>query len=548
MIIQNNQLESKRKQTKEIPPNCVYSQPQNLEAGRLKVDEPKSRQNKNRRKIRIPTKSSPKFSCRALRDEAGRILERKQKVKDTNEYKDYRVCKCGKSLIPPDKEKGTHSIATIYEHIETKKRIFGGLKKCGSVWLCADCARKITDGRRAEIEKGILECDKRGYMVLMITFTHSHNITDTLSNLLKKSAEAKRSSKSGYKYKKLKEDFNIIGSIVAHEITYGTINGWHPHYHELLILKEKISAERLRELEASLRQIWEAEAEKQGLSMNEHGFHLTATRGKIQDYLAKWGREPKDPSKVWGVSEEMVKGQMKQARRIEGLTPFAMLAIIKSLRNTEQTKETVKRSGYYTNLFIEYAEATLGRQQVRWSKGLKKMLGIEEKTDEELVEEFIEHCEPIAGLLEGAFLIAVMNDLLEEILKMDMVEMKLLLCSLGAIPQDILLYRPEDIARWREAIGEANTPEPPPDREEIIYTPEPNEAELEIMEALKPYNVRFIAEPCPKCGSHLKRNVLGDIECCNCSTSPLWSNQTTKRIKIIALDRKRTKLKSTNNR
>lgn len=551
--ISNNAKEGKSKQTKlkynlldKTPPHCVNSQKNTLDK-----HAQKKAVIQYGRKDRIDTKKTPKYSCRNLRDTAGKILKMEQRVKDTDLKKDYRVAWCDKRLIPADKERERIQIATIFEHIETKHRIIGGTMKCGSVWLCADCARKITDGRREEIEKGILEADKNGYMVLMITFTHSHHKGDSLKNLLNTSSQAKRNSKSGRKYKDIKKLYKIVGSIVAHEITYGEENGFHPHYHELLILKEKITDEKLKELENTLRDIWQTEAKKQGLTMNEHGFHLTATRGKIEDYIAKWGREPQDPNKIWGVSEEMVKGQMKQARRIEGLTPFGMLALIKYLEELdEQTEEAIKRRLHYEKLFKEYAGATLGRQQVRWSKGLKKDLGIKEVTDQELVEEYKEKCEPIAGMLSPAWIIAVTNNLIEEILKMDMVEMKMLLCSLGADPKTIILYRQEDIFRWseieRELAPDTDPPAQarPPESEQIIYTAEPNEQELDIIETLKSYNVRFIAEPCEKCGSHLKRNVLGDIECCNCSTSPLWSNQTIKRIGLISLERKRTRLKA----
>ena len=48
--------------------------------------------------------------------------------------------------------------------------------------------------------------------------------------------------------------------------------------------------------------------------------------------------------------------------------------------------------------FLEYYLATKGKAQLFWSKGLKKLIGIKEKTDEELAEEITDKAELICWL------------------------------------------------------------------------------------------------------------------------------------------------------
>lgn len=54
----------------------------------------------------------------------------------------------------------------------------------------------------------------------------------------------------------------------------------------------------------------------------------------------------------------------------------------------------------------------------------------------------------IIGIKRKAWKICIDNELDEEVLNRDPVITKHLLISLGAKPEDIILYRPEDLERW----------------------------------------------------------------------------------------------------
>lgn len=73
------------------------------------------------------------------------------------------------------------------------------------------------------------------------------------------------------------------------------------------------------------------------------------------------------------MESEVTKGHLKKGRE-DSLTPFDLL---------RQSIELPK----YGFLFREFADAFKGKKQLFWSKGLKELLGIESKTDEEILEE-----------------------------------------------------------------------------------------------------------------------------------------------------------------
>ncbi|MBV6574955.1 rolling circle replication protein, Rep63 protein, partial [Acinetobacter baumannii] len=80
----------------------------------------------------------------------------------------------------------------------------------------------------------------------------------------------------------------------------------------------------------------------------------------------------------WGIESELTKGHVKKGRN-GGFTPFDLLQL--SLYN-----ETIFEKDF-GKLFQEFAIAMKGSRQLVWSRGLKALLDLDEKTDEELAEE-----------------------------------------------------------------------------------------------------------------------------------------------------------------
>lgn len=251
---------------------------------------------------------------------------------------------------------------------KTEKGIarYGNLMVCSNVWLCPCCANKIGKKRAIEISKTIGWAYSNGYTVVMLTFTHSHTLKDNLKDLKESHSLALMEFKSGTRYngvnwKYIKENIGYIGGITGNEVTYG-VNGWHWHSHCLYIVKND---EWIRNNEKVLKKRWYQCLKSSGLKIKmkdimAHGLDIMYDC-HATDYLVKMGKN-------WGADRELTGGARKKAK---GKSPFELL-----LGN--QKKE---------DLFIEYAKAVsleAKTSQIRYSKGLKELVGLREKTDEEL--------------------------------------------------------------------------------------------------------------------------------------------------------------------
>jgi hypothetical protein len=158
-------------------------------------------------------------------------------------------------------------------------------------------------------------------------------------------------------------------------MTY-TENGWHPHVHELVFMGVKMSPGACENLKNWLVERWVDCLRKEDYDASyEHGIDVRTADSKIADYIAKWGREPREMS--WNIEHEITNAPRKTARR-SGLTPFELL---------EAYDIGDKRA---EGLFLEYADAVSTRQQLVWSKGLRALLKLPEEITDQLLPGFEE--------------------------------------------------------------------------------------------------------------------------------------------------------------
>jgi len=107
----------------------------------------------------------------------------------------------------------------------------------------------------------------------------------------------------------------------------------------------------------------------------EHGLDIR-DGSHAEKYISKYGLP--DQNK-WGLPEEITKGHMKKGRN-GGFTPFDLLQL--SIED-----KPLYGGKLPSKLFQEFAFSIKGSSQLVWGRGLKKLLCIEEKTDQELAEE-----------------------------------------------------------------------------------------------------------------------------------------------------------------
>lgn len=263
------------------------------------------------------------------------------------------------------------------------KAFFAGLIVCGNA-ACPVCAAKIEERRRIEIARafdwayhgepntfsddGVMFVEGTEFStnkVIMITFTFPHSKDQKLKDLLAKQSEAFKFLRKGKAWDKAKKKMGYVGLIRSLEITIGD-NGWHPHTHEAWIVDKDCDASWLKEF---LINRWLNCCEKAGIKISKtNAFRKHSVdvmdNAKCSDYLAK-----QDSNKNWGVDRELAKGAKKV-----GQHPFSLLT-----KSADGDKAAGKK-------FLEYVFAIKGRPRILWSRGLKKMVGVNELTDLQIAE------------------------------------------------------------------------------------------------------------------------------------------------------------------
>lgn len=271
-----------------------------------------------------------------------------------------RVRKCRRFRIDKMKPR------TVMYNEAREKAHYGNVQICGSIWSCPVCAKQITQQRRAELSLGIDQWKTvHSGSVYLLTLTFSHSAAQSLRFNLD---GLKRAMKRFYETTKVQAIFKKLAvqhKIKGFEVTYGG-NGWHPHHHVLLLashhdlkFKEYIPELSALWIKACVRSGLDAPSMKHGLDLR-NGFYA-------DQYVSKWGLE-----------DELTKGHIKKGKN-GGYTPFDLLNL--SIEDIEIFEKKPSR------LFQEFALSVKGSRQLVWSRGLKKLLGIDDKTDQELAEE-----------------------------------------------------------------------------------------------------------------------------------------------------------------
>jgi hypothetical protein len=205
-----------------------------------------------------------------------------------------------------------------------------------------------------------------GGSVYHLTLTAPHHMGESLQSLLEKMTKARRLMLNRKPWKRFAGKLAIQGTIRALEVTHGHSNGWHVHFHVLLICA--FPSWSVKEWEDEWREEifiqWRSACLTAGLEApsGRHGVDL-AHGESAADYVSKWG-----------VEDEMTKGHIKQG--FDGnLSPFEFL------------DKCIEGDDRYKALFQEFDKAFKGRRQLVWSDGLRDLLRIDpEVSDEDIAD------------------------------------------------------------------------------------------------------------------------------------------------------------------
>lgn len=308
------------------------------------------------------------------------------------------------------KSRQCHCLSTISNHVvnpsmfknkESIRAYLKGLQTCGSVWNCPVCAVKISEYRKNELEQLIDQAHIAGKYIYMFTWTLPHYAHESCKTVLDRFTQTTKQMKRQKKLKKspnfkpwkeLLSYYDNQGYVITKENLWG-INGFHIHSHGLFIFNKKI--ENQLQARDHFFEVWlkACDLNFKIADYPEHIFkafvkrsfrldHLSGDASKIvSEYFTKSGvlKIKEKDLKDWKLQHEMTKGHLKKSE--SGLlTPFGMLDFIRVC-------EDKKIANFMKQKYFEYTQAFKGQSFVRWSPGLRKQYNIEEKTDQEIVEE-----------------------------------------------------------------------------------------------------------------------------------------------------------------
>jgi len=206
---------------------------------------------------------------------------------------------------------------------------------------------------------------------LLLTLTVRHKVTDSYDKSLTGLVSAYRKFLNRRTGKNLFSIMGVCGRIRALESTFG-VNGWHPHFHVLLFIKDSIPANLVSLHEKTLSDLWRSACFSSGLAAtNSHGCTLKDGSAASQ-YITKWGLE-----------SEITKSHIKKSK--ENYSPNDLLRFE---IGTYSGTALPLQPGQARVLYREYAYTMKGKRQLVWSDGLRDLLGLRhEKSDSDLIDE-----------------------------------------------------------------------------------------------------------------------------------------------------------------
>lgn len=335
-----------------------------------------------------PLKSTPKHVLNrtysfAMKDIAGQLLP--------NE----RVATCMCNRITKDKE---ISIKHNGKKGKEGRARYGNLMKCGSIWNCYFCARKLLAERGTEVERGLKTwIDDMGGSVFMLTLTIPHYQGGDLDRQLELQRQAIKRLNSDNVMRKVWAKIGKVGQIKALEYTYGK-NGHHNHTHTIIF--SELSPEEFKDtviaVSKTSRNNHTLLSDKQVQKLIDKGREYRINYITLEDFIKfYWFKLCRDvglgnTSLKHGANitdAQNVKTYLTKLKTAQELTNASSKQGKNGNRNQWQLlTDFMNGDEKAGQIFKMYASAYKGERQLHWSNGLKELLGVAEVDDKQILE------------------------------------------------------------------------------------------------------------------------------------------------------------------
>jgi hypothetical protein len=245
---------------------------------------------------------------------------------------------------------------------------FTNVQSCGLVWICPVCSSRLRLVRSLEVATILSEHLSAGGSASMATFTVPHTQLQSLELVFTAVADAWRKMTMGRPWKDLRKRYGLVHFIRATEVTHGG-NGWHPHLHVAMLSDRALTDEEYSSLWQALYGLWKAAVVSAGLGAPSmaHGVDMRPISDVdgISEYLTK----------LDSAAMELAMSDRKMGKG-GNRSPFQILDDV-----------IVDGDAESLVLWHEYERVTKGRRTLVFSRGLKKLYAVEEKSDDEILVE-----------------------------------------------------------------------------------------------------------------------------------------------------------------
>jgi len=243
-----------------------------------------------------------------------------------------------------------------------KTSYLANVQHCGRS-ACPVCGSKISHQRGIEISEGIVEHLRRGGGVATGLLTVPHSVGDELKPMLDLLLNGWRRILADREFRQLREELRVVGYVRGFEVTVGR-NSWHPHIHHLLLTERPLSPHDLKRLQRAIFRVWREYCGREGYRVPLSTFNR-CERVRTPQAVARY------VTKVTS-GHELTSPDTKNSK---GRSP---LQILDDFTRTGDDDDL--------QLWLEYEDAVYRRSLLRWSRGLKDALGVDEVTDQEIVD------------------------------------------------------------------------------------------------------------------------------------------------------------------
>lgn len=325
------------------------------------------------------SKPTPKLSAITvqgwyLRSVARELLERFRAESYTTRgpRNRIRLSWCGARIEA--RERGV----TIYRRPDRAYGRVGGICVCGQSVVCPVCAPRIAAFRAAEIESAFSRAREAGFEARLDTYTMPHHLGTSLGEEIDVFGNAWRAFTGGRIANQFRSGY--LGNHTAREITWGDLNGWHYHHHQLRYVHpgthepDLLRASWLSSLQrvGRLTEAAEIHAFDSEIVQDENGAAYTAKLSSCVD------------AQALACGLELAASSLKGRNIVRLLGDYA--------RGDEHAGK----------VWLHGVREVCTRKvsSVRWSPGLREKMGLsQEKSDEQIAQEKSERTDVLLGEL-----------------------------------------------------------------------------------------------------------------------------------------------------